>query len=98
MSKAAKTFEYLVGKKGRIYVARNGTVSIYVLSEGEVWLHNNGYVNSVIFADPAPAFWQGEAQECARYVYQSLQMERDQDDSNPFYLTANLKQSNALIF
>jgi hypothetical protein len=88
MSKATQTFEYLVGKTGRIYVARNGTVTVYVLSNGETWLHHNGSVNSVIFADPAPAFWQGEAKEGHRYQYLTMQMERD-SDNNPSYLTSN---------
>ena len=85
MSKPTQTFEYLVGKKGRVYVARNGTVSVFVLESGETWLHQNTGISDVIFADPAPAYWRGEATEGHRYQYLTMQMERD-SDNKPFYL------------
>jgi hypothetical protein len=84
MSKPTQTFEYLAGKKGRIYVSRNGTVSIYVLSNGETWLHQNTGATNVIFADPAPAYWRGEATEAQRYQYLTMQIERD-SDNKPAY-------------
>lgn len=87
MKIATQNFDYLVGKVGRIYVAREGTVSVYALDNGETWLHPNGSISNAIFSEPAPNYWQDSAQEGAKYQYLTMQMTRDETDK-PHYVSA----------
>ena len=84
MAVATQTLDYLIGKKGRMYSARNGTVRMFVLKNGEVWRANTGNISNVIFADAATDRWTPTATECPPYSYKSMLMTRDAKDAD-FY-------------
>lgn len=80
MTRETQTLDYLIGKTGRCYSARSGTVSVYVLSDGAIYWHNNLSYTNVLFADPVPMWWTHTAIECAKYIYFTVQMTRDEQD------------------
>ena len=84
MTRETQTLDYLIGKTGRCYSARSGTVSVYVLSDGAIYWHNNLSYTNVLFADPVPMWWTHTAIECPPYSYKSMLMTRDAKDAD-FY-------------
>jgi hypothetical protein len=81
------TLDDLKGKKGRIYVARKGTATVFVLDTGEAWLAHNVHPTPTLIA-VAPAYWQ-QALDWAlsAYEYGAYGMVRD-DDHKAFYPVA----------
>lgn len=53
-----KIDKHLEGKIGRIYVARKGTIMVFVLDNGETWFCNTLVAASVVHKGPVPEYWQ----------------------------------------
>lgn len=54
---ATKHLNHLIGKTGRIYIARNGTVMIFVLSNGNTFFSSCTNPTNVITGNPDKDWW-----------------------------------------
>ena len=48
---------YLQGKNGRIYIARKGTIMVFLLENGESWFCNCASPGSTITQGPVSDYW-----------------------------------------
>jgi len=80
---------YLSGKTGRIYIARRGTITVYLLANGESWFASNACPSVAIFKGPVPQYWQSSIDFAGGFSdYFTTGMILDETDS-PFYPPAN---------
>jgi hypothetical protein len=78
-------FEELSGRKGRIYVARQGTITVVVLDDGlKLWTNNS--VTSTMFSDKlVDGYWIHSIDFAGSYSdYMVNRLVYDTDDK-PFY-------------
>jgi len=81
----SKHSTYLQGKPGRIYIARRGTITVYLLSNGESWFANNVSPSGAIFKGPVPQYWQSSIDFAGSFSdYFTAGMILDETNS-PFY-------------
>ena len=82
MTETHKLFDYLAGKKGRIYVARSKSTVVFKLSNGETWFANIPSPSRVIHCGLVDAYWINTIDyETIAYIYKMYQIERDDDSS-----------------
>ena len=78
----------LIGKTGRIYVARKGTQMVFVLDDGNVYMASCTNPTNVMVHNPVPAYWQNSIDWAASdYEYKAFGMSKGLDDK-PHYPAA----------
>ena len=78
----------LTGKTGRIYIARKGTVMIFVMSDGETYMASCTNPTNAMTKNPVPAYWQHSIDWAGnKSDYFAFQMTFD-SENKPFYPAA----------
>lgn len=52
-----KFIDYLRGKRGRIYIARRGTITVFLLDDGSSYFCNNLACSNVMTIGPVLSYW-----------------------------------------
>jgi len=57
MTNTTQNTNYLTNKAGRIYIARNGQITVFCLDNGEKWFCNNLMLAQTIHRGPVDGYW-----------------------------------------